>query len=201
MTKRIPAEKPKFLIELPGSIELAECPKDGLVQQDKRWMPLEPLSFFRKLAKVNGKIDTWEIIPGDGSMDVEVSGWIGSDIEKRERHRVEIKFRKQLCDVHASASCGYWEAMLQLRGNWDGEYFHFAEQRLNEISRKDRWAFHRDETVKGGIDIFCGSKQAVWKVAQEMKTRFRAEITKSTTLVGRKNDKNMMRLTVSVRFP
>jgi len=201
MPKRIQQEKPKQLIELPDSVEMVECPKDGLVQQDKRWLPLEPLRFVRNLAKVNGEVDSWEVVPEEDFMDVEVSGWLGPGEPRKEKHRMKVKVTKQLCDVHASVSCGYWEAQLQLRGNWDGEYFHFTEQRLEEISRKDRWAFHRDKTVKGGIDILCGSKQAVWKVAQELKARFGAEITKSTTLVGRKNAKNLMRLTVSVRFP
>lgn len=201
MPKRIPQEKPKQLIELPLSIELAECPKDGLVLQNKNWLPLEPLNFFKKLAKVNGEVDSWEVLPATDGFNVEVSGWLGPGMPKREIHSVELKLRKQLCDVHASASSGYWEAELQIRGNWDGEHFHFAEHRLEEISRKDKWAFHRDETVKGGIDIFCGSKQAVWKVAQEMKAQFNAKLTKSTMLVGRKNNKNLKRLTVSVRFP
>ncbi len=201
MAKREPAEKPKQLIELPKSMELIECPKDGLVLLDKRWVPLEPLQLARKLAKVNGEVDSWEVMPSGRSMDVEVSGWLGPGEQRRERHRLEITLRKQLCDVHSSMSNGYWEATLQLRGNWDGEYFHFAERRLAEISKRDRWAFHRDKTVKGGVDIFCGSKQAVWKVAQEMKAQFRADIIKSTTVVGRKNNKNLKRLTVSVRFP
>ncbi|MFH0829606.1 MAG: NMD3-related protein [Candidatus Aenigmatarchaeota archaeon] len=197
----VPSGLHKQLVELPKEITLIECPEDGLILQNKRWIPLEPVNFVKRLAKTHGEVDMWEVIPAENGIDVEVSGWLGPGEPRRERHRIIVKVDKRLCDVHNSVLSGYWEATLQLRGGWDGEHFHFIEHRLEELAKKDRWAFHREKAVKGGLDIFVGSKQAVWKIAQEMKSKFGAELVKSTTVVGRKNNKNLNRLTVSVRFP
>jgi len=191
----------KQLVELPKVIEITKCPKDGLILQNKSWVPLQPLSFVKRLAKIHGEVDSWQILPAENAIDVEVTGWLKPGEPKHEIHRIQLKINHQLCDAHASMSSGYWEATLQLRGGWDGEHFHFIERRLDKIMQTDRWAFHKEKPVKGGLDIFVGSKQAVWKIAQEMKRQFNAEIVKSVTVMGRKNNKNLKRLTVSVRFP
>jgi len=201
---RPPPEPPKLvdkLIELPKELKMSKCPEDGFVLHGDEWLPFDPLRAAKKAAVIKGEVDNWEIQPAKDGMEVIVNGWLGEGHPTSERHFVKLTYKDSLCNVHQAARGGYFEAILQIRGDWIGENFHYVEHRLEELQRRDRYAFHRDKPVKGGLDVMVGSKQAAWKVAQELKIRFGAELTKSTKLVGMKDSKRIQRLTIAVRFP
>ncbi len=191
----------RALVELPESAELAMCPKDGLVFWKNKWQVFEPLKWAKANAKINGEVNIWDVLPADGAMEVVIGGWISEGHRVEEKHSVRLKWRNVLCDVHRAQAGGYYEATIQLRGGWSGEIFHFVDHRLSKLAQKDRYAFYREKVVKDGLDVFIGSKQAAWKVAQELKIQYGAKLVKSTQLVGVKQGKKIQRLTISARFP
>ncbi len=116
-----------------------------------------------------------------------------------------IKVRVELCADCSRRRGGYYEAVLQIRGEGPLGKEEKAEVRDAVIkglaSMGDRRAFISDEAeLKGGLDFYVGSAKAAKKMARGLKEEFGGRISESSKLVGMKDGKDLYRVSIAVRI-
>jgi len=187
------------LVELPEKLEYVQCPKCSMVKLRNKWVLPDIEKMIKDSAKTHGEADRWFFTPTGNSMNVEVHGWI-SNIRKKETNKVLLKAIKNICPVCGKLLGGYYEAIIQVRGDYNGLILERLENEAERIGKTDSMAFFRYEMVKGGVDYFFGSKAAAKKIADGLKKRFNAELTTSFQVAGRKQGKELRRTIIAARF-
>jgi len=186
------------LVELPEKLEFIQCPKCNLVKIRNNWVEPDLGKIIRDSAKLHGKITAWGTSLQKDGYEITACGEI-EGIEKKETHKIRLHAIKNICPVCGRVLSGYYEAIIQVRGEHDGRTLEWLEREAERIGRTDSMAFIRRETVKGGTDYFFGSKKAAKSIAMEMKKKFNAELTESFQVAGRKDGKELVRTIISVR--
>lgn len=89
---------------------------------------------------------------------------------------------------------GYYEAILQLRdcGEEAGDFVR------EEVAREGIYVA-KEEKVKGGFDIYLGDKNFTRNLGRKLQERFGGEQKVTASLWGRKEGKEVYRLTVLFR--
>jgi NMD protein affecting ribosome stability and mRNA decay len=94
----------------------------------------------------------------------------------------------------------YYESTIQLRGNIPSNILDFIHRHMKNSPLRDQKTFYRFEEVKGGLDMFVGSKAAANRLVEQMKKQLKAEIKRSYKLYTMKEGKKIYRDAISVRF-
>lgn len=123
--------------------------------------------------------------------------WVKKSLEELNKEGF-YKVKKTICPNCSRKFGGYYEAILQLRG-LSTEVIDFTENRLENISKNDRKAFYKIESVKNGFDIYIGSKSAAKKVSELVKRNFNLKIIKSYKLVTRREGRDVHRTVISLK--
>lgn len=105
----------------------------------------------------------------------------------------KIKTNYFICRNCSRESGGYYESILQLRGDFSENIVEFIEEKIREES------FCRIEEVKNGFDFYVGSKSVANKVAEILR-RKGFEIKKSYKIVTRKDGRDVYRTTILARI-
>lgn len=147
-----------------------------------------------------------EVGPDFVSGTLTMEGEVGGRRVAAERS-VDVGLRRDICRRCSRTSRGYYEAILQVRGEErelgeeDLEIVLEEAGRLAEATTGEKPFFSKAEEVKGGFDIYLGDSQAAKRLAHRLKERSGAETTQSASLVGMKDGREMHRPTYLVRFP
>lgn len=187
------------LIKLPKEIKFVQCPKCDLIKFGNKHVEPDFEKMIKSKAKLLGEVDEWEMEPRDDGFEVHVSGWIGKT-RKEERHMVKMKAVKNVCGICGRLLGGYYEAKLQIRGNFSGVILEHVERQAANIRKRDKKAFIRHELLKEGVDFYFGSKSAARKIATSLRKNFGAELKETFKVVGRKDGKDIKRIFIAVRF-
>jgi nonsense-mediated mRNA decay protein 3 len=133
-------------------------------------------------------------------VEVELAGLV-DDLEYKAKLKTTLEIRRVLCPVCTKKVGGYYEAIIQLRGNAKEDLIEEVHSFLEALYVKDKKAFTSGRSkVRGGIDIRLGSAKAAKTLALHLKNQYGAEVKESATLVGRKEGKDVFRTTVLVRI-
>ncbi len=181
--------------------ELKVCPTCGRIYVG-RWEEFslpKILSWVRRHLKVHPDIDVAQLnlsIKEEEDHFLVYASLQGRGFQHTETLKLKKKYEQ--CPYCARRYGGYYEAVIQLRGNRWRELYRKV---LNVIEReKDPKAFITGEKqVKGGIDIYIGSK----KVADRVGKRFKSladEVKFSFSHVGEKDGKPITRKYVMIRL-
>lgn len=112
-----------------------------------------------------------------------------------------IAIKNVVCPDCSKRAGGYYEAVIQLRAESIDEPLSDLHNRLNRIYEKDKYAFIVEESaVNGGIDIKLGSSKAAKTLGAHFKARYKAKIKETAKLVGKKDGKDIYRITVLIRI-
>lgn len=152
-----------------------------------------------------------ELIYPDIRVEVIARGKISesqeSPQEAREVVRVEVK--RTTCDVCSQKSAGYYEALLQVRGEEDlsrellSDIFHKLEdQTLDEQSKNREEFVSKIEEKHGGLDLYTSSAGLARHLAGVLKSEYGAKIDESAKLIGQTHDgQKKYRVSVVARLP
>ncbi len=128
----------------------------------------------------------------------------GLEIEASESAEVRLSYG--ICDECSRLRGGYYEAIVQLRGpaplgEAEREKFdRFVSERVAKSG--DRRAFiARIEDLHEGLDFYLGSAKLARKVARALRGKYGGTITESAKLFGKKEGKELYRVTIAVRLP
>ncbi len=122
----------------------------------------------------------------------------------------EVRIIREACDMCSRISGGYFEAIVQIRAT-DRNPEDNEKKRCEEIAddvlkrmrlKGDRMAFISNTSeVKEGIDLYIGSANAARHICKEVNSQLGGRFSESETLQGRKDGKDMYRVTFSLRLP
>ena len=199
-------------IELPGSIDLDYCTKCSSVFLRGSWQHFDRLAVaITEVVTKNIKGNLKDIErrlgePIKTSFDIKASGKHEYSVTVSFRYgnfslhkRTRVNLRKTTCPKCSRLSASYYEAILQIRGNFDPKVVGRIEKAVEGYG--DEYAFvTRVAQVRGGVDIYLGSKKVAEKIAKSFKGK--AEIKKSSRLVSvdRQTSKATSRFSYLLRF-
>lgn len=146
--------------------------------------------------EVKNEIDTGKLIKAE--LEVKVKSPLKGHVYERTFYP-HIKIKRGLCNVCNLKLGGYYEALIQLRGDNLEESFKEAISYL-EANSGDPMAYISEiGNVKGGIDIKIGGQRAAKALANHLKNSFNSQIKETVSLVGRKEGKDIFRKTFLIR--
>ncbi len=123
---------------------------------------------------------------------------------------VEVRIRKETCDVCSRMAGGYYEAIIQIRAQGrlpTGNELKRCLRLVDEVMEKaekagDRLAFVSDiMELPEGVDVYVGSTVAARQIARAIVDEMGGAIIESPKLVGARDGKGLYRVTFSVRLP
>ncbi len=129
----------------------------------------------------------------------------------RESCEVPVRIRLVACDRCSRMAGKYFQSTVQVRENGSR---HLTEAEMEECRKiaismadmgyrgGDHLSFIQEiKVVKGGLDIVLGSTQLGRHLARAIQERFGGRLLESCKLVGRKDNRDVFRSTLLVRFP
>lgn len=181
----------EFRIKYPAREEFQKCKNCSLIFFRGEWQRSNARRMNEYIIrKCKGEFS-------DAELDLD-RGFILFSIKKGERiHRIEkqidIKFVNSVCVDCSRISGGYYEAIVQLRGDEKkvSKYFRTLQNMLRRVT-----FISKIEEVKGGFDIYSGSSIKT----QEILSTLGLNYLISRKLVGRNEGKKVYRVTFAVRL-
>ncbi len=139
------------------------------------------------------------------SHEVTVKGVVeGVALESKGTSTADV--RLGMCDDCTRMKSGYFEAVLQIRGEdgLDKNQRKIVGGIVEDFFRVDRGkrAFvAKVEELREGVDYYVGSVKAARKLARVIQQKFGGSVSESPKLVGKKDGKDLLRVSIAVRLP
>ncbi|NIP34140.1 MAG: hypothetical protein GWN18_04335 [Thermoplasmata archaeon] len=129
-------------------------------------------------------------------------------VDVRERTRVRVKGEQ--CPVCSRIAGEYYEALIQFRGTaerpateqeLERARSHVLEDlaRLSGTSREVYLV--KEEMMHGGLDFYISTQPAAAQIAKGLASDFGATASSSTKVTGRKDGRDVVRVTHAIRLP
>ena len=131
------------------------------------------------------------------------------DFTAEKYFKINIRLKKDTCQRCGKKSGHYYEAIVQLRGPEGGaasKKLTAAREillvRAGNLSSENREFFiSREERVSGGYDFYISSGSMAKSLAKDLSKEFGASSKSSSSLVGKKDGQDLIRMTYLVRLP
>ena len=182
----------QFRINVPSAIEVKRCKRCGRILLSGKWIPYAESKLAAWVVrKFKGEFQKAEFFPetGEAVFHIEEGG-----ARNEIRKQINFDLHDDICPDCNKQSGGYFEAIVQLRGNAERieKYVRIFEERL---AAEDSF-ISKIIVGKQGPDIYVGSTRAVMVIVK----RLGLEHKISTTLAGQKQGKRLYRTTFSIRL-
>lgn len=203
-------------------VRVRRCAHCGAVPIRDSWsQPTSLLEMVEQTAigavEVPGKLEdasvgvaVRELDPHRYTVTVDVQGTY-RNVDVQGDAAVEVKVDAVTCTACSRRHGGYYEAVVQVRHEGDGEV---TDDQAGAIARIIEEAVTRAGGLSGtqgyllkatsrhgGYDYYFGAKPVAKAVTRRVCERFGATSTSSSTLHGRQDGKDLYRLTLAVRIP
>lgn len=177
-------------LTVPEKIEFMRCPRCERIRIEKEWKEEGKVDFAGIVLKqCRGDIRSSEFDPSTGELSLIVEQ-SGAFVEIKKK--VEIAYEKNLCIDCSRTASGYFEAIIQLRGD-EARVMKRAEEVTKLVSKKNFIAKRAE--LKEGIDLYVGDRNTAISTLNSLKLGyFRTE-----TLAGERDGKRLYRTTLAVR--
>ena len=206
-------KKTKFT-QIPQHLTITMCPHCHAVKFGAVWEDIDIDEAIEKTVEKNLEIlhefDSYELGIEYKKEEKEFRGEVRVHIKYKDISTVEIhpvtfviKFKScPRCDRYFG---NYFEAILQIRNIRDyeeNEVLDFVEERIRHYGERNRNLFlTRKERKREGWDFYLSDKRDAKKIAREIVQRYGAYLKESPHIVGRRDGKDVYRVTYSVRLP
>ncbi len=199
---------------LPQHLTLTVCPHCHAVKFGGVWedMPIDEAirKIVEKNLKITHELDSYQLEieyehrKPDFYCEVNVHIKY-HDLEVVETHPVSFAIKYQSCPRCDRYFGNYFEAILQVRNIREEEEKRIVEYihgRIMHYAKKNRNMFlTREEKKKEGWDFYLSDKRDARKIARELVHKYGATLRESPQLVGRREGRDVYRVTYSIRFP
>jgi nonsense-mediated mRNA decay protein 3 len=139
------------------------------------------------------------ISPKKASLPYEVRvTYTYKGVKHEESRRGRARISLVLCEDCARKHGGYYEAVLQLRGQ-DGLGGEVLEE-LDAVLEGVRDAVSEVRTVRKGVDVYMDSLSKARKAAKALRDRLGCEIRESSKLVGMRKGRAFHRVNISLKL-
>lgn len=179
-----------YNIKLP-EVEIEECGHCRRIRLKGEWQPFNRKKFEDYVAgKCRGDFSSVEYDSKTSTLTFTIKKG-GSEVQIRKYFEPKKKFT--MCQECSRKAAGYFEAIIQLRGN--GYEVRKHQRLLSDFLRKETF-LSKVEEKKEGIDLYAGSSKAVIKILNEM--GLKTLMTKK--LMGMRGGKRYYRTTFLLRL-
>ncbi len=190
------------MIEVPR-LRLEMCPTCGRIRL-KRWVPFnvnDLAQWVRRQIRVSADSYTVSVSirPENGKL-LAVYTVVGEiqGVPFRVFGQKEMEVVKKQCPECSLKAAGYYEAVIQLRGDKVREMLRFLRKYIESCGGPKAF-IARVEEVRGGFDVYVGSRKIAEKAVRRLRQTYNAEVKRSYTLVGERDGRRIYRETLSVR--
>lgn len=203
------------LLILPEYLDVTYCETCGSVLVKKRWLRAANIQeAIRQVLDIiidvekDTTLHSYDIKP---EFTDELQGAViitakidYRDIEVTRERKLVCRLQRAQCSDCSRQKGNYFESTLQLR--YTQENSERAQEKLEQVlsesrRRNKREIVAKSEEVPGGVDIFLFSNQVGLNVARKMAEAFGTTVQNSPALYGRKEGREVYRITYLVRVP
>ncbi len=211
--------KKNVIASLPEHVDLTICAHCSSMETSKGWKDVGSMreaveeSIRASLVLLKGATVSDMRVELDQkderNLQAEVSLMVSAHGAEFERHlSTMVRIKRGACKECSKQQGSYYEAILQVRG----PERNLAERTAAEVERlvRDRVASMRKnsreifvskvEKVKGGLDFYFSTIPAARTIARELESSMCAEYKESSSLWGKRDGKEIYRMTFMVRF-
>lgn len=204
--------KKTVLAKIPADVDAVTCSYCNSLFLNKKWFKsrdviMDAVSSSVKYHKDAEEcdIDVKSVYKDEKNADVrvKVKGVI-LGVNFTEEYASEVKIKKAVCQKCSKMFGKYHEAIVQVRAadrklnnNEIKTVLNIAEQMVKKC---DTFISNYEE-MHGGIDVYLGSMSAGRMIAKTISGKYHAKYSESPKLVGKKNGKDVYRVTFAVRIP
>jgi nonsense-mediated mRNA decay protein 3 len=176
-------------LKLPEKIELEQCTRCERIRLRGEWLPYNGKKIGEYVvSKCRGDFESAEY-----DLNTQTATFSMRGTGSRVPRTVRLEIKKTICQQCSRISGGYYEAIIQLRGDPLKVRGH-AEMLMKRLARKTFIA--KEEEKDAGLDIYVGSSKAVVEVVTALSLK--TLITKK--LIGRDEGKRLYRTTFLIRL-
>ncbi len=173
--------------KIPKKIEIVECVRCGRIRIRGEWKEAN-----------EEEIEEWVLAKCKGedqptALDIEKNELIFYIGGKEVRRGIKLTFSKTTCPTCSRISGGYYEAILQLRGNW--KEIRIWIKRFKKALMKTTF-ISKEEELKEGINLYVGEGKKLLEVIKGFGLKWKT----SRKLHGMKEGKRLYRTTYLIRF-
>jgi nonsense-mediated mRNA decay protein 3 len=181
----------EFNIRLPKGLQVDICKRCGRMNLQGEW---QQLNRRRISAYVAGKC-RGDFTAVDCDIDTGVCSFTFEKSGKRAVVQRQVDLQKQvtMCPDCNRSSGGYFEAIIQLRGE-PARVEEEAERIRGRLAKKT--FVSKIEEMHGGLDIYVGSSKVVTAVLHDLGFK----PARSRKLFGKKEGKNIYRASYAIRL-
>ena len=208
------------LARIVSSISITLCTHCNSFLEKKRWdnyMDMDEL-IERRLMSVlevdsNLAVENIELVHNNNDehrrdMNIILKGRVGDEAVE-EHMSVLVHLKRGVCEKCSRIAGKYYESILQVRGEGftlsrsTMERIHtMVADEIDRTGKRDRGSFISDEKdMHSGMDFYLGRIADGRNLAKMLGSRFGSRVTESSSLVGRKEGKDVYRITYLVRIP
>ncbi len=200
--------------ELPRHIEIVVCPHCHSVKFGRHWESTDIEDAIYRIVdrslRFNHEYDSYELqvshgeIEGEFIVEAAVKIKMG-DVSAEETHVVNMHIHHESCPRCNRFFGNYFEAILQVRGMREreiSEVLNFVYERIEyHANRNENLFLTKEVEKKEGWDFYLSDKREAKKIAKEICHKYGASLKESPQLAGRKDGRDLYRVTYSVRLP
>jgi nonsense-mediated mRNA decay protein 3 len=210
------------LARIPHIVRTIICPLCGAVKKGRRWEGntaeledviqegiKEALKLDPDSGDVNVSIDLTSSDPSIYHAGIRVDASV-KGIRTNAALKTEVRVSSETCDTCSRISGGYYEAVVQVRA--EGRFPDKEEQvQLVElieevIERQYRKGYRlafitKVDELPEGTDVYIGSNSSARQACKLAAERFGCNYSESPSLIGKKDGKDIYRITYSLRLP
>ncbi|MHC1566229.1 MAG: 60S ribosomal export protein NMD3 [Candidatus Syntropharchaeia archaeon] len=137
------------------------------------------------------------------NVEIRASAWI-KGLQIQQKSQMEIFFKREMCKRCSRISGGYYEAIVQIRAEnrFPSEMECTRSERIaREVLERDEDFISKVKRLREGLDIYVGSIKGARKVSKAIVEEMGGSVRESPRLHGRKDGRNIYRISFSVRLP
>lgn len=211
--------KKHSLVSLADHVDLTLCTHCSAMETEKGWKDMgsmreavetaieQALDLSKDARVTHMKVQMSQKDERNLQADVDVLLTIdGKEFERKLGTIVRLK--RGSCSECSKQQGKYYEAILQVRGHGrslpertEDEVDRFVRERVAFMRKSSREIFlSKVERVKGGLDFYFSTIPAARSIAREIQNSMCAEYKESSSLWGRRDGKDIYRMTFMVRF-
>lgn len=176
-------------LKFPSKIEIEQCTKCKKMHIRGKWINADRDKISKYvIGKCKGDFDSGRYDPKK-----QIATFVMRKSNITISKRIAIKIKKTICWQCSRISGGYYEAIIQLRGE-PPKVKKYARIFMKNLSKRTFIA--KEKENKRGLDIYVGNS----KVVVELMSKLRLKTLITKKLVGASNGKRLYRTTFLVKL-
>jgi nonsense-mediated mRNA decay protein 3 len=211
--------KKHSIVSLADHVDLTLCAHCSAMESEKGWEDIgslreavetaieHALDLSKDARVTNMKVQISQKDERNLQADVDVLLSVEGKEFERKLHTI-VRLKRGSCPECSKQQGRYYEAILQVRGpgrslpeRTETEVEKFVRERVASMRKTSREVFlSKVEHVKGGMDFYFSTIPAARSIARALESSMCAEYKESSSLWGRRDGKEIYRMTFMIRF-